>query len=489
MINKKTRFTLILAAITLGIVIISAVTAMSLYQPAGDNFTSNLALNLSKICSNSDLSGTQLRMIECAEVKNVKYDTTNSGTKKFYAEIRLFNPNVNCGSYSDKNPQEYLKSVADSLYNNKFNYVKCEIIGLCIDDKPAIDTNNLNQLLACVNESWNGGQNLIKNKHLNKAISDMLCPSPYSQRNYTGATEYTAAYNEFLDKYSQRFAIDGMMINGELSNDSTTIRSVMAKVLTPYWCSAKNISLTMSSEQNGMLSLSFDSLNLIDAISKAKKSIVASENDIDINSAESQIFSSVTAATAAYSDDTAIKSKINIDLIDFADSNQSIVGEGYYGTIRAFAEYYSSSAYDAVTSRNGIKNIKTSCVISGKGNGMWPVEFKRNKGDGDVIINIIKVNDNGEESKIMKVFLTDGGSDIVCLAQGKYRLNIAVGTNYFGTKQLFGDDGIYFKDSNTFEVATTKTVTVEKNNEENLSIMDYIMNKNNGGTCIDRANF
>lgn len=485
--NKKTRLTLILAAITAGIVIISAVAALSLYHQSSDSFTTNLASNLAKICSSSDLSHTQLRMIECAEIKNVKYDTSDNGTKKFYAEVRLFNPKVNCGSYSGE-PQKYVKSAVDSLYDSKFSYVKCEIIGLCVDDKPVIDTATLNRLVACVQESWDGGQNLIENKHLNQAISDMLCPSPYEEREYTGAAEYTAAYNDFLDSYSANFAVDGIKINGEISNDPSAIRNVMAKILTPYYCSAKNVSLNAADPQSGMLSFSFDSLNIIEAISQAKKSIISSENEIDISAAESQIFSAVTSASAAYSDETAFKCNMNIDLVDFADSAAS-GGEGYYGIIRAFTEYYSSSAYDAVTNRSSIKQIQTSCVISGKGNGMWPVEFKRNAGDGNAIISIIKISDNGEESSVAKLYLTDGGSDIICLAQGKYRINIAVGENYFGASQLFGDDGIYFKDSTEFEVTASNSVTVEKHEEESLSIIDYILNKNNGGTCIDRSAF
>ena len=122
--NKKIRFTLILTAITAGIVIISAVAALLLYQQNTDNFTTDLASNLAKICSSSDLSNTQLRMIECAEIKNVKYDTSDDGTKKFYAEIRLFNPKVNCGSYSGENPQEYIKNAVDSM-SNEVNVVKC----------------------------------------------------------------------------------------------------------------------------------------------------------------------------------------------------------------------------------------------------------------------------------------------------------------------------------------------------------------------------
>ena len=485
--NKKTRLTIILAAITAGIVIISAAAAMLLYRPNSDSFTTQLASNLAKICSGSDLSKTQLRMIECAEIKNVKYDTSDNDNKKFYAEVRLFNPKVNCGSYSGENPQEYIKKAVDSMYENHFGYVKCEIIGLCIDEKPVIDTKTLNRLVACVQESWNGGQNLLENRHLSRAINDMLCPSPYKQREYTGSTEYTTAYNGFLDSYSASFAADGIKINGETSNDPSAIRSVMAKVLTPYYCSAKNVSLSASSTQSGMLSFSFDSLNIIEAISQAKKSIISSENEVDINSAESKIFSAITSASAAYSENTAFKCHMNIDLADFADSETS--GGGYYGTIRAFTEYYSSSAYDAATNRSGIKQINTSCVISGKGNGMWPVEFKRNSGDGNAIISIVKISDNGDESSVAKLYLTDGGSDIICLAQGRYRLNIAVGENYFGAKQLFGDDGIYFADNTSFKVTAATSVTVEKHQEESLSLIDYILDKNNGGTCIDRSVF
>lgn len=486
--NKKTLRTAIFAATFVLIIVLSAVAADSLYNPNADKFTSELGKNLSALCSNSDLSQTQLLMIERADIKNVKYDTDDNGTTKFYAELRLINPKINCGSYSGENPQEYLQNAVDSLFNNKRSYVSCEIIGLCIDDKPVIDNETLQRIIDCTKESWNGGQNLIENKDLISAVTDLFCPAPYENRNYSDSTIYSAAYNKFLKESSEYFAEKGMTISGETSNDASAIRSIMQEIITPYLCSVKDIKLSQASDKNGVLRLSFNSLDVTGSISAEKSKIFSDVSDTDVSTATQSIFNAITSDISSYSADKAFKCSIDIDLADLISdvfSNSS----GYFSTLHAMTEYYSFSASDAVNGRKNLKTLEKSGIISGKSNATWPVEFKRNAGDGNAIISIIKIDDSGNESSIMKIFIADGGSYMVCLPRGQYRINIAVGTNYFGAEQLFGDDGIYFKDEDVFDVASSPTVTVEKHEEENFSIIEYLLNKNNGGTCISKADF
>lgn len=493
--NKKSggisKKFLMLAVVVAGvfIMVFSAITATSLYKINADEFTSALGQNLAELCSNSDfgLSKTQLRMIECADVRNVKYQTTDDGQKQFYAEVRLINPKINCGSYSGDKPNEYLANAAESLFDNKWSYVPCEIVGLCVDDKPVIDAENLQELVSCVEESWNNGKGILENKHVVAAINDALCPAPFENRNYSDSTDYTLPYSRFLDKCSVYFAEDGIKINGENLTQSPAVRKAIAKIFTPYFCSADNLQLSSSSENKGTLLLTFNSLNVIQSISEAKNNIIASgasEDEID-----NTIISTIVSDISNYSSDNAMNNNIEIDFVDFM-SEEAEKNWSYYGILRAILEYYGGCAEDIANS--GTKEEITECkIIDGGSNGQWPVEFKRNEGDGNVIIDVIKIGDNETEKSVMKLFLVDGGSQIVCLGQGKYRLNIAVGTNYFGAEHLFGDDGIYFRTTDTFEVSSSgiPSITVEKHSEESFSILDCMLNKSSGGTCIDKSKF
>lgn len=482
---------LMLAVVVAGVLIMvfSAVTATSLYKINADEFTSALGQNLAALCSDSDfgLSKTQLRMIECADVKNVKYQTTDDGQKQFYAEVRLINPKINCGSYSGDKPNEYLANVAESLYDNKWSYVPCEIVGLCVDDKPVIDTENLQKLVSCVEESWNNGEGILENKNVVAAINDALCPAPFKDRNYSQSTDYTLSYSRFLDKCSAYFAEDGIKINGENLTQSPSVRKVIAKIFTPYFCSADNLQIASSTENKGMLSLTFNSLNIIQSISEAKNNII--ESGISEDQIDNTIISNIVSDISNYASDKTMFNNVEIDFVDFM-SEDAEKNWSYYGMLRAVLEYYGGCAEDIANSST--KEEITECkIIDGGSNGQWPIEIKRNEGDGNVIIDIIKIGDNETEKSVMKLFLVDGGSQIVCLGQGKYRLNIAVGANYFGAEQLFGDDGIYFRTTDTFEISPTgiPSITVEKYNEESFSILDYMLSKSNNGTCIDKSKF
>lgn len=492
--NKKSdgisKIILILA-VAVGVIamIFSAIAASSLYKHNTDEFTSQLGKNLALLCSDSDfgLSKTQLRMIECADVRNVKYQTTDDGQKKFYAEVRLINPKINCGSYSGDKPNEYLSKAAESLFDNKLSYVSCDIVGLCVDEKPVIDNESLQRIASCVEESWNNGKNISGNKHVVSAINDALCPAPFKNRKYSDSTDYSMPYSRFLDKCSVYFAEDGIKFDGKNLTQSPAVRKIIAKVFTPFFCSAENQQLSASIENKGMLSFTFDSTNIIESISDAKENIISSETHN--GEIENIIIANIVSDISDPSSSGSINNKIEIDFVDFMYENAE-KDWSYYSTLRTILEYYGGCSVDIANSK-AIEEITECKVIAGQSNGQWPVEFKRNAGDGNVIIDIIKIDDDYLEKSVMKLFLTDGGSQMVCLGLGKYRINIAVGKNYFGAEQLFGDDGIYFKTDDTFEVSSTDipSFTVAKHSEEDFSILDYLLNKGSGGTCIDKAKF
>ena len=102
------------------------------------------------------------------------------------------------------------------------------------------------------------------------------------------------------------------------------------------------------------------------------------------------------------------------------------------------------------------------------------------------------MDDSGEEKHVLKIFLTDGGKITVCLKQGKYRLNYAVGTTFYGSKELFGANGIYMKDTqNIYTVPSKelKTVKVEKQPGERLYFTDYLLGQGVDPSLIDRSEF
>ena len=182
-----------------------------------------------------------------------------------------------------------------------------------------------------------------------------------------------------------------------------------------------------------------------------------------------------------------LKVKIEIDLADFI-SDDSRMKLPFFNMIRAMTGYGSF----VVIPLTKIKTPASTQVISGKSNGQWPVEFKRAKGDGNIIIDVISIDDSGAEASVLKIFLTDGGKITVCLGKGKYRLNMAVGNTYYGSKELFGANGIYMKDTtNIYSVPSKelKTITVEKQQGESLKFKDYLLAVGTDPSLIDRAEF
>ena len=139
-----------------------------------------------------------------------------------------------------------------------------------------------------------------------------------------------------------------------------------------------------------------------------------------------------------------------------------------------------------------IKTPTESQIIDGKSNGQWPVAFVRKKGDGDVIVDVIKLEDSGEETSVVKLFLTDGGKTTVCLAKGSYRLNMAVGSVFYGGKEYFGVNGIYMRDTENIYVIPsidTGSITVAKQPGEALSFTEYMTNLSKDKSLIERSQF
>ncbi len=478
--NRKNMLMVVVSAASIIAIAISAAVVIMFFGDVSDGFSANLGENLANLCSESDLNSTELKIIEHASVKNVQYKKSDDGTTMFYAEMRLITPQMNCKSYSGENPMEYIKKAADSLFDDTSEYISCEITGIIVDNSPIISEDTMQELAACAKEAWNNGAALTGSDDLAQALTDTLCPSPYQSRSYSDGGDYTSDYSDFLDECSEYFS----------SADSSSIselRAEMEEILTMFFCSVKNVTLS-SDEESRALTLCFDSMDIVGVISQEKSSIISSGSSTDVDSASSEIYSALTSSLSDYGSDETYSFSLEIDLFDMADDLIS-GNSGYFNTLMAITEYYSSSAADAVECIGSAETVSESCVISGSSNATWPVNFIRNEGDGDAIISVIKIDSDGSETSVMKIYLKDGESYMVCLERGTYRLNIAVGDAYYGSDKLFGSDGIYFKSQDTFELDRQIDVNVDKQGEENLSILEYIIEKNNGGSCIDVSEF
>lgn len=460
----------------IAVMILSAAAASKMYLPIQDSFTSELGKNLSTLCQNAGygLSATQLSIIENAEVKNIHYDTNADGRKIFSAKLRLNAPVENAGRYSDGNPAEYLMKNAETMYNGHSEEI--EIIGLCGsaegDNLPAVDIDTLEKIARTADTVWNK-EKLSSSRNFEYALTDLIIPEPFPDRVFSEGGSYQSAYSLWLNECSAQFASEGLTVtkDGGKSGEAADIRAVMEQVITPYLCSVRNISLTRSNDKKGFLTLSFDSLDVIGTLSTAKKPSVSALNKL----------------CGVYSDERALKVTVNIDVADLLkDGNR--LNLPFFNIIRSITRYGSSIG----ASLTKVKLPTSTQVIDGKSNGQWPLEFKRAKGDGDIIVDIIRIEDSGEEKPILKMYLTDGGKITVCLKQGKYRLNYAVGSTYYGSKELFGANGIYMKDTQniyTIPSKELKTVTVEKQPGESLKFTDYLLGQGIDPSLIDKSAF
>ena len=457
------------------VMILSAAAASGMYRPSSDLFTSTLCRNLALLCEQSDcgLSKTQLSLIEHAQIKSIRYDDASDGKRLFSARLILCAPVGIPAAYTD-NPSEYLRETADNMFNG--NSEEIEIIGICgdgeSDNLPVIDIETLTKIAEAAERAWQN-ENLTSNKSFEYALTDMIIPEPFPDRVFVEGSSLEPAYEDWLDECAAQFAAEGLKVakDGGTSGEIDDIRAAMEQFATPYLCSVRNISLTRSEEKNGILTLSFDSLDVISTLSTAKKPSVAALNKL----------------AGVYSDERALKVSIDVDLTEFL-SGGGRLKLPFFQMIRAVTGYGSS----VITPLTKIKIPDSTQVIAGKSNGQWPLEFKRAKGDGNVVIDVISIDEAGSESSVLKIFLTDGGKITVCLKKGRYRLNMAVGSTYYGSKEYFGANGIYMRDTNNIYTIPSnglKTVLVEKQPGESMNFSDYLLSQETDPSLIDRYDF
>lgn len=459
-------------AACIAVMVLSAVAASLLYRPNGDAFTESLGKNLAVLCSNSDcgLSGTQLSMITNARVRSVRYDSGSGDEKLFYAKLEIPIPGAAAGTYSD-NPEDYLLKSTEGMRDSRSSET-CEIIGLCRDNAPVVDMETLDVIADTARKAWEKEQ-LSTDTDFEYALTDYIIPEPFPDRVFSTGKGYQAIYEKWLDECAEQFASEGMTVtaNGSASDDAADIRAAMEEVITPYFCSVRNISLSRNSDKSGYLTLSFDSLDVIGTLSTAGKPSIEGLNKL----------------CGVYSDDRALKVSIDIDISELT-KGKGRFALPFYNVIRAITRYGSSIG----TERIKIKIPTSSQVIAGKSDGQWPVEFKRTKGDGNVIVNVLRIDDSGAETSVLKLFLTDGGKITVCLSKGSYRLHTAVGTTYYGSKEIFGANGIYIRDpDNVFTLPSKdlKSITIAKHPAESLSFRDYLLRQGVDSSLIDQSQF
>ena len=469
---KKNIFLIIAVIGCLTIVIFSALTASYLYKPTGDSFSSELNNNLALLCKNTspDLSETQLDIIRNARVKNIRYGTDDEGNKAFYANIRLYAPIVGSAKYSG-DPEEYFGTIVQNATDSG-DGEEIEIYGLCRDNVPIVDLDTITALTDASAKAWEK-ETLSNNAGFQNAITDALIPEPFENRTYREGGGYQSAYSKWLNEISSRFASEGMNVNvnGTLSGQQSDIYSAMEQIITPYFCSLRNLSLSRSDTKPGIMILSFDSLDIIGTISSAKN----------------PSFSAINKLAGVYSEDRSLKVSIEIDLSLLAKNDEKMKLP-FMNLIRAMTKYGSSLGNSPVK----IKIPTSSQVIDGKSNGQWPIQFKRAKGDGNIIVNVISMDDSGNEQSVLKLFLTDGGSITVCLSKSKYRLNFAVGTTYYGSVELFGMNGVYMRDNDniyTIPSQDVTTITIPKQPGESMSFTDYLVGQGTDPSLIDKSQF
>ncbi|MBQ9903034.1 MAG: hypothetical protein IJM51_11750 [Clostridia bacterium] len=471
--NAVIKYAMTAAVIAcIAVLILSAFAASAMYIPSRDQFTSSLGENLTVLCRSGgySLSETQLDIIKNADILTIRYENDSDGNRLFSAKLRLYAPQANAGAYSD-NPLAYLTETKEKLCISS-EAEDVEIIGICNDNLPVVDIQTLESIAEAAERIW-ARETLSADTNFEYALTDYLIPEPYSGRKYAEGASFRPEYEKWLDQCAEQFASEGLTVykNGVQSGTASDIREAMANAVTPYLCSVRNIALARSEKNSGIYTLSFDSLDIINTVYSAKK----------------PTFSALNKLAGVYSEERVLKVSIDIDLSTVISEKEKM-NLAFFNLIRAITKYGSTIGSSTVK----IKTPDTSQVIAGQSDGQWPVEFKRAKGDGNVIVNVIRIKDSGEETSVVKLFLTDGGKITVCLSKGRYRINTAVGATYYGNEELFGENGIYMCDKETvYDVPSneTKSVTVAKHPGESLRFTDYQLGQFTDSTLIDRSRF
>ena len=459
----------------IAVMVLSAAAASAMYRPSGDYFTSELCGHLAELCGHPDygLSKTQLKMIENAQIKSIRYEDGSDGNRFFSAKLLLCAPVAKAGSYSD-NPSEYLRQTEQSMFDGEAEEI--EIMGLCGDGEnvrmPVIDVETVGAIAEAADRAWQN-EKLTSDKNFEYAVTDMIIPEPFTDRVIAEGGSFQPAYVSWLDACASQFASEGMTVAAEGGNsgEEADIRAALEQVVTPYLCSVRNISLTRSNEKKGYLTLSFDTLDVIGTLSTAKKPSIPALNKL----------------AGVYSDERAVRVSVEIDFAGLLSDGERMKLP-FFSMIRAVTRYGTS----VVTPLTKIKTPESTQVIVGKSNGQWPIEFRRAKGDGNVIVDVIETEADGGESSVLKIFLTDGGKITVCLKKGRYRLNMAVGETFYGSNEYFGANGIYMRDTgNVYTIPSNglKTITVEKQPGESLGLSEYLLGIGSDPSLIDRSEF
>lgn len=472
--NSAVKKILMAAAVIacVAVLLFSALAASTMYRPSKDKFTASLGEHLATLCRSGgySLSETQLDIIKNADILNIRYENDSEGNRLFSAKLRLCVPQENAGAYSS-DPGAYLSETREKLSDGS-DAEEIEIIGMCSDNLPVIDVQTLDSIANAADSVWRK-ESLSADKNFEYALTDYFIPEPFAGRKYAEGASFQPEFEKWLNRYADQFASEGLTVSkdGVQSGNASNIREAMANALTPFLCSVRNISLTSSEKEKGMLTLSFDSLNIIDTVYSAKK----------------PSFSALNKLAGVYSEERVLKVSIDIDLSRLLDGKEPM-SLYYFDLIRAMTKYCSTMG----TSTVRIKTPEKSQVIAGRSDGQWPVVFQRKKGDGNVVVNVIRTDDAGAETSVLKLFLVDGGKITVCLSKGKYRINTAVGATYYGSEEFFGENGIYMRDEeHIYEVPSNeaRSITVGKLRGETLSFTEYMTGQFSDPSLIDKSSF
>ena len=456
----------------IAVLIFSALAASTMYRPSRDQFTSAMGEHLAELCRSGgySLSETQLDIIRHADIRNIRYETDDGGNRLFSAKLRLCVPQENAGQYSS-DPLAYLSDTKDRLCDGP-DAEEIEIIGLCSDNLPVVDVQTLDTIAEAADRVWNR-ETLSSDRNFEYALTDFLIPEPFEGRKYTEGAAFQPEYDKWLSQCAAQFASEGLTVmkDGVRSGSAEDIRQAMENAVTPFLCSVRNISLKASEREKGRFALSFDSLDIIGTVYSAKK----------------PSFQALNKLAGVYSDERVLKVSIDVDLSELL-SDKGKTSLPFFDLIRAITKYGSTVG----TSTVKIRTPEKSQVIAGGSDGQWPVEFSRAKGDGNVIVNVIRIDGAGAETSVVKLFLVDGGKITVCLSKGKYRINTAVGSTYYGSEEFFGENGVYMRDEeNLYDVPSnaSKHITVQKARGETLSFTDYLTGQFSDRSLIDKSLF
>lgn len=326
----------------------------------------------------------------------------------------------------------------------------------------------VNKAKVNVSDTW---KTLAANKDLASALSDILFPDPvvvdYNNKiTKIDRSAFVSSYIEYVQQVASKISEEGgISVGGNQITELERIKEELLICLAPRLFAPYNSVLSFNQE-SGMLTLSFNSPDLINELDKcAEEALGGIVEKISFgkpsNEQLKEILNEKIAQSAInlryFSKDTETLT-VPVDLFSVAENGVSGSQEAL-----EFVKTYIDAYDEALTAFfNDVEQLPdysqkdepATSILTGAASGV-KISLVSNFGDGAhyVLFEKIKSDDITEKgTPVLGVYIRNGDSFTVNLPEGYYKVKIALGATWYGLDYLFGTDGTYCLNKQPIEI-------------------------------------